>query len=147
MADREIFSKVHRACPACQFVQFYDPKVAACAFVVQENRVLLVKRGVEPEIGKWALPAGYVDYGEDPQQAAIRETSEETGIDIQISKLWDVMFYQMVIVIIYQARVVGGSLQAGDDAVETGWFAADALPEIAFKSTQVVLEKWIAGDG
>lgn len=143
------FGSHRRICAddACGFVKFNDPKVAAVAFVIQDGKVLLVKRGVEPELGKWALPAGYVDYGEDPAQAAIRETREETGLEINITRLYDVMFYadtNKVIVIIYQGEPIGGQLSANDDAVAVGWFAPDALPDVAFESSQVVLRQWVA---
>ncbi len=149
LADAEISGKVRRVCPACGFVQFHDPKVAVCVFIEQVGRVLLVKRGVEPELGKWALPAGYVDYGEEPQSAAIREAWEETGLQIEISALWDVMFYQgakAVITIIYAGTVRGGILQAGDDAQEAAWFPPDALPEIGFESTRRALARWLTSD-
>lgn len=140
------FGAVRRVCPVCDYVHFSDPKVAVVTFVTQENRVLLVKRGVEPEEGKWALPAGYVDYGENPRDTAVRETQEETGLTIEIESLFDVMFYQghnAVIVIIYEGKAVAGQLQAGDDAVEAGWFAPSELPELAFESTRAVINRWL----
>jgi 8-oxo-dGTP diphosphatase len=146
MQDQLLFGSLHRTCEACQFVQFNDPKVATCAFVVQDQQVLLVKRGIAPEMGKWALPAGYVDYGEDPAQAAIRETQEETGLLVEITGLEEVMLTQAlhaVILIIYRAHPIGGQLQAGDDAQDAAWFSFDALPEIAFESTQRMLARWL----
>lgn len=145
LTDAEISGKLRRTCPACGFVHFHDPKVAVCIFVEQAGQVLLVKRGVEPELGKWALPAGYVDYGEAPESAAIREAYEETGLQIEISGLWDVLFYQgnkAVITLIYAGVMRGGILKAGDDALEAAWFPPDALPEIGFESTRRALARW-----
>lgn len=139
------FGKLRSTCPACGFVHFDDPKVAVATFITYQGRVLLVRRGVEPEIGKWALPAGYVDYGENPQSAAIRETLEETGIPITISGLLDVMYYEdhnKVIVIIYQGEALSFEPHAGDDATAAGWFSPQHLPEVAFESTQAVLRRW-----
>ncbi|MFP4321339.1 MAG: NUDIX domain-containing protein [Anaerolineales bacterium] len=147
LVEKTVFGKLRRACSACGYVHFRDPKVAACAFVVDGGKVLLVRRGVAPELGKWALPAGYVDYGEDPERAAIRETHEETGLQIAISQLVDVMYYEAylaVIVIIYQGYPVGGMLGAGDDALEAAWFAPDELPPVAFESTRAVLARWLS---
>lgn len=146
LQDAPKFGAVRRVCPNCDYVHFNDPKVAVVTFITQENRVLLVKRGVEPEEGQWALPAGYVDYGEDPRETAIRETYEETGLQIEIQSLFDVMFYRghnAVIVIIYQANAIGGQLQAGDDAAEAKWFAPTELPELAFESSRAVIRKWL----
>jgi ADP-ribose pyrophosphatase YjhB (NUDIX family) len=149
LEDRSVFNKVRRACPACDYIHFPDPKVAAAAFVHEGERVLLVRRAVTPERGKWALPAGYVDAGEDPRAAAIRETLEETGLQIEIVRLLDVLYNRpnsgpdgASIVIVYEGRVIGGALYAHDDADEACWFAADALPELAFASTRLVLDAW-----
>ncbi len=145
MDDQQIFGQWRQVCSACHYVYFRDPKVAACALVTHEERVLLVKRGSDPEAGKWALPAGFVDYGEDPAQAAIRETREETGLNIAITHLLDVMFYtdtHPVIVIIYWATLTGGTLAAADDAEAAEWFTAANLPEIAFESTRRALAAW-----
>jgi ADP-ribose pyrophosphatase YjhB (NUDIX family) len=146
LEDRAISGKMRRACPTCDFIHFRDPKVAAGTFIHQDGRVLLIKRAVEPEIGKWALPAGYVDYGEDPLEAAIRETREETGLTVEITGLYDVMLtrsmYQ-VIVIVYEAHPISGELRPLDDADAVAWFAPDALPDIAFETTRRVLDRWL----
>jgi len=146
LEDREVSGKVRRACPNCDFINFRDPKVAAGTFIQQDGRVLLIKRAVEPEIGKWALPAGYVDYGEDPLEAAIRETREETGLTVEISGLCDVMLTSSmykVIVIVYEAHPVGGELRPLDDAEAVAWFGPDELPDVAFESTRRVLDRWL----
>lgn len=139
--------KLHRVCPACRYVHFRDPKVAVVAMVVKEQRVLLIKRAVNPEIGKWSLPAGFVDAGEKPREAAVREIKEETGLTAEITSLMDVRAAdagQADILIIFEAEVVGGSLKAGDDAGEAVYFSADDIPfeELAFISNTEVLEQW-----
>jgi len=143
MEQRERFDKVRPVCPACGYVHFDDPKVAVAVFVRQAEQVLLVLRANEPERGKWALPAGYVDRGEDPKSAAEREVLQETGLAVQVTRLLDVI-YEGVIVIIYEARVIGGALCAGDDAAEARWFTRQDVPEIAFRSTQQVIAAWRA---
>lgn len=147
MTQQLIFGQERPTCPACHYVQFYDPKVASAAFVLEGQQVLLVKRGIEPELGKWALPGGYVDYGEDPAQAAIRETAEETGLQVEVTALEDVIFTQAihpVILIVYRTRPIGGALLAGDDAEAVAWFDPGQWPAIAFESTQRVLSRWLA---
>lgn len=144
LTDQFLLGHLRRACSVCRFIQFDDPKVAACVFILQDERVLLVKRGAEPEMGRWALPAGYVDYGENPVAAAKRETLEETGLIVEIERLNDVLYDQQeVIVIVYDAIPIGGTLAAADDAEEVGWFGRDDLPDIAFESTRLVLSRWI----
>jgi 8-oxo-dGTP diphosphatase len=136
------FGQMRPVCPACGYVHFSDPKVAVVVFIEQESKVLLVLRGVDPQRGKWALPAGYVNRGEDPVQAAVRETAEETGLSVEITRLIDVMFDNGVIVIMYTAKVMGGTLRAQDDADDACWFGPDDLPELAFRSTQVLITAW-----
>jgi ADP-ribose pyrophosphatase YjhB (NUDIX family) len=107
--------------------------------------VLLVKRSVAPEKGRWALAAGFVELGEPPEAAAIREMKEETGLDIVIERMLGLSFNaaDKVIVILYQGRAVGGVLAAGDDADEARWFSRDELPELAFESTRSTVRAWL----
>ncbi|GAB4573921.1 MAG: NUDIX hydrolase [Anaerolineae bacterium] len=129
-------------------MHFYDPKVAAAVFIQDGDRVLLIKRAVQPEYGKWALPAGYVNAGEDPRDTAVREVREETGLEVRITRLMDVMYSQQrpgaSIIIVYAAEVLGGTLQAQDDADDAAWFTADELPELAFESTRQIVGAWAA---
>lgn len=147
MVDRQAFGQMRRVCPNCGFVHFTDPKVAAVVFIEQDNRVLLVRRACDPERGKWALPAGFIDDGEIPTDAAVREVREETGLDIQVTRLVDVRAGsdtgEASIVIIYAAQVTGGTAQPLDDADELLWYGAhDPLPKLAFESTRLMLALW-----
>lgn len=145
IAESERYGKVRQYCPRCDYIHFANPKAAAVVCLTQGDSILLVKRGVDPEKGRWALPAGYIDHGEDPQAAAVREMAEETGLNVMITRLLDVMFDGTTIVIIYAAQVISGELRAGDDADEVRWFTASDLPELAFRSTQVIISRWLAG--
>jgi 8-oxo-dGTP diphosphatase len=138
------FGKVRPICPACGYVHFPDPKVAVVVFAVREGKVLLVLRGFEPERGKWALPAGFVDRGEDPAAAARREMFEETGLEVTITHPVDVLFDSGKIIIVYSAQVNGGTLRANDDVDDARWFGPDELPDLAFQSTQMMIDAWIA---
>jgi ADP-ribose pyrophosphatase YjhB (NUDIX family) len=144
---REAFGKRRPVCPNCGRVHFFDPKVAAAMFVVQNGSVLLVRRVNEPELGKWSLPAGFVDGDEDPQLAAERECFEETGLEVEADRLLDVI-YQSVkaeganIVIVYHGRLKGGTLTARDDIDASGFFGWGDLPPLAFESTRTMIERW-----
>jgi 8-oxo-dGTP diphosphatase len=145
LADEMRFNKLHRVCPACNYIHFANPKVAAVVFIEDGSRVLLIKRAVDPERGKWALPGGFVDFGEDPRLAAVREVVEETGLNVEITGLLDVLFGGVTIVIAYAARVIDGILGAADDVDEVSWFAPGELPELAFESTERLISRWISG--
>ena len=141
------FGKVRPVCPACGWLYFADPKVAAAVLVEKEGRVLLVRRVNEPFRGLWTLPAGFVDAEEDPARAAERECFEETGLTVRVTRVLEVVAGRehprgADFVIVYAAEVESGTLQAADDADEVGWFGRDDLPSLAFRATKRVLESW-----
>lgn len=149
LVDKVVGDKVRRACPACDYIYFTDPKVGVGVLVSQHNKILLVKRAMHPERGKWSIPAGFLDYGEDPRATASREVLEETNLEVQIDGLLDVYFNPLAleqggasVFILFQARLIGGHLQAGDDAQDAAFFGPDELPELAFASTQDAIRLW-----
>ena len=147
METRHIGDKPRRACTQCNFIHFTDPKVGVGVFVVKDGKILLVRRTMAPEIGKWSIPAGYIDHGEDPQAVAVREAYEETNLQVEIEQLIDVYHNPpeqggASLFILYQAKLIGGTPKAGDDADAVGFFAPDALPTLAFKSTRDVIDRY-----
>ncbi len=132
------------SCPACGWIFFADPKVAAAVLVEEDGKVLLTRRVNEPYQRMWSLPAGFIDANEDPAQAAVRECFEETGLKVRITGLLDVIAgkehaHGADFVIVYRAEVIGGTLQAGDDADEAAFHSRSSLPPLAFRVTRVVL--------
>lgn len=141
------FGKSRPVCTQCDTTVFFEPKVAVVVFVTDDDRVLLVERLFEPSKGTWSLPAGFAEPEEAPTDAAMRETREETGLDIEITGLIDVLHRPdpdglADIVIVYGARVNGGILNAGDDAAAVGWFTRDALPPLSFRTTELMIARW-----
>jgi ADP-ribose pyrophosphatase YjhB (NUDIX family) len=133
-------------CRACDWVHYADPKVAAAVLVEDRGRILLVRRGNEPQRGLWTLPAGFVNAGEDPAEAAARECKEETGLDVAIGELLGIISGRehargADFVIFYCAKPQGGLLHAGDDAEAVNWFARGELPGLAFESTKKILAR------
>jgi len=115
--------------------------------VEREGRVLLARRRHQPGRGKWTFPAGFVDFDEDPAQAAVRECREETGLTVEITGLLDVIAGRehergADLVIVYRGARVGGELAAGDDADQVGFFDPDDPPPLAFRATQIALAAW-----
>ena len=144
MVDRTVERKTRRACAACGFIAFQDPKVAAAVLVLLDGGLVLVKRGVEPAIGRWAFPSGYIDRGESVEDGAVREVKEETGLDVHTTGL--VGLYSetgsAVILAAYSAQVIGGTLAPGHDADEAGTFALDDLPPLPFPHDDRILRDW-----
>lgn len=146
LIDSVRFGKPRQACPACDWVYFADPKVAAGVLVERDGQVLLVRRANEPGRGLWTLPAGFVDAGEDPALAAQRECLEEAGVEVRITSLVDVLYGQehprgAHIVIFYRAEIVAGSLTPGDDVDGVSFFPRSSLPPLAFTTTRRILER------
>ena len=133
-------------CSLCNFVFYLDPKVVACAIVEQDGKVLLLRRAINPQKGKWVMPGGYVDRGEEVRSAAIRETEEECGLKIRIRDLSGVYSYpgRLAVVVVYKAQYMSGSLILGDESLEANWFSRDQIPwdDLAFPSTKDALKDY-----
>jgi 8-oxo-dGTP diphosphatase len=134
-------------CLNCSFIFYQDPKVVAGTIFTLSGGIVLLKRGVEPAMGKWVFPGGYVDRGESVQEAAIRETKEESQIDVKLGPLLNVYSYPRSpnVIIVYVAEVVSGELAAGDESVEARVFTAEEIPweNLAFDSTRDALKDYI----
>ncbi|OQY94680.1 MAG: hypothetical protein B6D39_01120 [Anaerolineae bacterium UTCFX2] len=141
---KKSFGAVRPTCPDCGWVYFADPKVAVAAIIEQDQQVLLARRANDPYRGLWTLPAGFVDAGEDPRDTVVRECREETGLEVSVTDLVDVIAGQehprgAHILIVFRVNVLSGELRAGDDADQLGFFRLQDLPPLAFKSTRQIL--------
>src|SRR5574341_2446638 len=149
LVQEQLFGRLRAVCPSCKWIHFIDPKVAAAVLVAQDRRVLLVRRATEPFRGLWTRPAGFINGGEDPAEAAARECLEETGLSVRVLRIYDIVSGRehprgADFVIVYQAEVLSGELKAEDDADAVEWFDQESLPELAFRATQKVLKSFSA---
>ncbi len=87
LVDRPLGDRLRRSCPSCGFIHFKDPKVAVIGQIEQDGNILLVRRAVDPARGQWALPGGYMDAGEMPEEALRREIVEEVGLEVVVDDL------------------------------------------------------------
>ncbi len=131
-------------CVGCQFIFYLDPKVAAGTVTLFEGRIVLVKRGIEPGFGQWVIPGGFVDRGETLEEAAIRETLEETNLRVRLTSLLNVYSYpgRTVVVAAYAAETLSGIPEARtEETLEIGLFLYERLPwdQLAFPSTRDAL--------
>jgi 8-oxo-dGTP diphosphatase len=129
-----------------------SPLVGVGAIIIEDARVVLVKRGHPPLEGKWSIPGGVLEIGETLRKAAVREAHEETGLAVEPGELLGVfervipddagrMKYHYVL-IDFLCRRVAGELEAGDDASEVRWFRREELPalELARETEEVILK-------
>lgn len=128
-------------CPDCRFIHWRNPGVGAAVLILDaEGRVLLVRRGPgATKSGLWSIPAGFVDYGEEIRAAAARELLEETGLVAEVGDVVHVAsnFHdpnKLTVGVWFAGEVIGGTLAAGDDADEVGFYSLDALPDLAFST-------------
>ena len=131
-------------CNECSRVIYYDPKVAAVSIVPRDGRVLMIQRATEIGYGLWGLPGGYVDRGEVVEEAAVRETLEETGLVVDVERLVGLFSQRgdIVIVVAFAARESGGALKPGPEALDAGFFRPGQLPELAFPHDTEILARW-----
>jgi 8-oxo-dGTP diphosphatase len=135
-------------CVQCGFIFYQDPKVAVATIIRDErDHIVMVKRAIEPGYGKWVIPGGFVDRGEEVLAAAMREAREEAGIEIRIDRLLNVYSYPGVapVIIVYVATMIGGTLECDDECLEVRLFAPHEIPwnDLAFRSTQEALKAFL----
>lgn len=138
-------------CRSCGEIHYENPKPSVAVICRDDaGDILLVLRNAEPGKGKWCLPGGFIEMGETVQAAALRELKEETGFHAELLRVVDAQsklngYYGDTVVICFEARIIGGEAEPGDDAAELRFFPADALPEVAFGSHQRFIEKVLKG--
>ena len=139
--------RLRPVCKACGFVQYLNPTVGVAVIVLDGDRILLGKRAREPGKGRWCIPCGHVEWGEDVRDAAVREFEEETGLKVELEAVFDVLsnFHNpehLTVGVWFMGRVVGGKLSAGDDLSDVGFFSVFGPEvELAFPTDEMVIGK------
>ncbi|HEX4655556.1 MAG TPA: NUDIX domain-containing protein [Mycobacteriales bacterium] len=151
MVTKAVQGVDRRICVTCRRIHYADPKIAVGVAVFRDDALLLVRRVMEPGRGRWALPGGWVDAGQDPREAAAREALEEAGVVVEVGDVVDAFLNPPAdggaLFLLFNARWVSGEPTADDDADEAGFFRRDALPPLAFASTSAAVARWPAADG
>ena len=116
------------ACPRCGHIVYVNPRLVATTLpVTAEGDVVLIRRGIEPAVGAWAQPGGFLEVDETVHEAAIRETLEETGLLVDPGEI--VGLYSRleatVVVVVFEAQIVGGTAHPTREATDIETVAAD----------------------
>jgi ADP-ribose pyrophosphatase YjhB (NUDIX family) len=135
-------------CPSCGHIAYVNPRLVVTTLpVTDDGRLVLLRRGIEPGLGAWAQPGGFLEVDETVGEAAVRETLEETGLLIQPGEIVGLYtrLEAAVVVLAIESRVVGGVPTTTPEALEVALFAADAIPwsGLAFKTTYWALVDWL----
>ncbi len=137
------------SCPGCGFIFYVNPRLVVTTLPITESgEVMLIRRGIPPGYNMWAQPGGFLEIDETVRDAAIRETLEETGLYVEPVRI--VGLYSRVqaavVVVAYEARIVGGQPITTYESLETRPYAPDQIPwsEIAFETSVRALRDWLA---
>jgi len=150
MIETEADGRLRMVCPSpdCGFIFYHNPVPAAGAIIVEDGKILLVKRAHPPCIGWWCIPAGYMEWDESPAQCAVRELLEETALTVELDELFEVYSGNddprtNAVLVLYTAHIVSGTPTPADDALEVDWFDLDELPDkIAFQAHRQALKDY-----
>ena len=132
-------------CDHCGMIHYQNPKIIAGCVVLDDNKVLLCRRAIEPRYGLWTLPAGFMENGETVAQAALRETWEEAHATPELGQLYVVTSIPTIsqVYMLYLAFLTNGQYESGPETLETRLFGMDEIPwdELAFHTVRDTLGK------
>lgn len=135
-------------CDSCGFIQYVNPRVVVSTLPVTESGdLVLIRRGIEPGYGSWAQPGGFLEIDETAQEGAVRETLEETGLIVEPTEIVGVYSRPQaaVVVIAWEARIVGGQARATPESLEVRVWPPDRIPwpHIAFQTSAWAVHDWL----
>lgn len=140
----------HRlVCPKCGHVAYVNPRLVVTTLpVTDDGHLVLIRRGIEPGLGTWAQPGGFLEIDETVTEAARRETLEETGFVVEPAEIVGLYarLEAAIVVIAFEARVIGGEPRLSAETLEVASFAPPDIPwdGIVFKTTYWAITDWLA---
>jgi ADP-ribose pyrophosphatase YjhB (NUDIX family) len=139
-------TKPRAICTACTAVHYENPLNVVGTIPHWQGRVLLCKRNIEPRLGKWTLPAGFMELGETTAQGACRETLEEAGAEVELEGLFSVVNVARVgqVHLFYRARLLNDQFDPGHETMEARLYEEADIPweELAFKTVSETLQRF-----
>lgn len=134
-------------CDQCGNIHYENPRLVVGCVAEYEKKILLCRRAIEPRLGFWTLPAGFMENGETTANAAMRETQEEAGAAVVIEApfaLYSIAHIHQVH-LFYRGRLPTPHHVAGEESLEVGLFAAADIPwkDLAFRSVKLCLERYL----
>ncbi len=140
--------RLRNVCDACGKIHYENPKVVVGCIPEWKGRILMCRRAITPRMGKWTLPAGYLENGESVAVGAERETREETGATVKIVAAYTLFNLPFVnqIYLMFRARMLSADFSAGTESLEVALFPEARIPwkEIAFTVVEQTLRRFFA---
>lgn len=134
-------------CDQCAVIHYHNPKIVAGCIPEWEDYVLLCRRAIEPRLGLWTFPAGFMEIGESTEQAAVRETKEEAEAEVAITALHAVLSLPHIgqVYLVFRGRMVTPTYKAGSESLEVRLFPLSAIPwdDIAFPVVSHALRRYV----
>ena len=134
-------------CQRCELIHYLNPRIVTNVLPERGGRVLLLRRAIEPSLGKWAFPGGFLELGESAEEGAEREAREEVGLQVKAGDLLGVYTRvdHGIVVVVFRSRRVSGRPLAGPEALDTAWFGPGQIPwaDLAFETTEAALRDWV----
>lgn len=135
-------------CPACGHIHYENPRVVVGCVATWETQILLCRRAIEPQLGFWTLPAGFMENGETTAQGAQRETWEEAGARIIVDAPFAMINIAHInqVHLFYRGHLTSPSFSAGEESLEVALVEAENIPwpDLAFRSVSLCLERFLA---
>ena len=135
-------------CDQCGEIHYQNPKMVVGTIPEHEGRILLCRRAIEPRYGYWTLPAGFMENDESTSQAALRETEEEAGANIEMGEPFTLISVPRVnqVHLYYRARLRNLEFKPGEETLEVALMGEGEIPwkEIAFRTVGLTLKHWFA---
>jgi ADP-ribose pyrophosphatase YjhB (NUDIX family) len=135
--------RTRHVCTDCGWIHYVNPKIVVGAVCLWQDKILLCKRAIEPRLGYWTIPAGYLEERESTEHGAIREAMEEAGADIELEGLLGLYNIPRIsqVQIIYRARLRTPNIAAGIESQEVRLCDWSEIPwgELAFPTVNWAL--------
>ncbi len=144
--DRE-----RRVCQQCDFIDYINPRIVVGSVVTFKDKILICKRAIEPRLGFWTLPAGFMENGETVEEGAMREAQEEACADIEIERVLAVYSIPRIsqVQVMFKARLLNPDVAPGPESQEVKLVTWDEIPwkDMAFPSAVWALKNWKSVEG
>jgi 8-oxo-dGTP diphosphatase len=145
---RQLAGKERPWCTSCEIGFYEDPKLAVAVLIEHAGKIVLQRRTINPGAGLWTFPSGFVDRGEQVEEAAVREAWEEVGVRVRLTRLLGLYSApgETVVLVVYVAHPEGGTLESRDENDAVGYFDPNDLPVLAFPNDEAIIETWRQGE-